>query len=250
MHRLSRYIIPVMTAQEQSEIFNFLQTAAGWIDGYRSYSPVPEFKDKADPLTHEQLESGIQTCTRCPLSVNRVPVQNKHTSGCIHIPVQAIVITFKPTGSETLINGPREALLERMLAAIQLDTTENCCLTTVLKCPSGLSDAAGTDTRGEGELLAAESCLPWIESQIQTFRPRAVLILGTAALQALGYKDHDPGTVHGQTLNLYGIPALAAWEPADILRDASLKRPVWEVLQRLRQILDQQDSGISSSSGF
>lgn len=242
-----------MTAQEQSEIFNFLQTATGWLDGYRSYSPVPEFKDKADPLTHEQLEAGIQSCTRCPLSVNRVPGQNEHTTGYNHTSVQAIVIIFKPTvqeGSVTLINGPQQALLERMLAAIQLDTEENCCLTTVIKCPSGLSDTSNADIQGADEQLAAESCLPWIESQICTLRPRAVLILGTATLQALGYKDHDPGTVHGQTLNLFGIPALAAWEPADILRDASLKRPVWEVLQRLRRILDQQDSGITSSSGY
>jgi len=237
-----------MTAQNQLEIFNFLQTATGWINGYRSHDPVPECTDTILPVTRKILDAEIQSCTRCPLSIQRIPRQLESTSEATGTSTQALVILFKKSvtdNPEKLINGPQGALLERMLTAIQLDPKQNCCITTIIKCPSGSPNGSNgpySHTEISCQDPVVLSCLPWIKSQIQTLLPKAVLILGTETLQALGYGDKTLSTLHCQVLNLYGVPAVATWDPADILRDASLKRPVWEVLQKLRQILNQQDS--------
>jgi DNA polymerase len=72
-----------------------------------------------------------------------------------------------------------------------------------------------------------------------------ILCLGRVAIQALLHTDEGIGKLRGKLSNYQGFPLLGTYHPSALLRNASLKRPVWEDLKILRTqlaVLDQEGS--------
>ncbi|NLZ77239.1 MAG: uracil-DNA glycosylase, partial [Spirochaetales bacterium] len=82
------------------------------------------------------------------------------------------------------------------------------------------------------------SCLPYLSRQIRLLRPRAILLLGRVAAQTLLGRTDPLAAMRGTFHRHEGIPVLVTYHPAAVLRDPSLKRPVWEDLKKIASFLD------------
>lgn len=124
--------------------------------------------------------------------------------------------------------GPAGELLTRIIRAIDL-AREDVYIANIVKCrPPRNRDP-------EPEEVAA--CRGYLESQIELVRPRLIVALGRVAAQTLLGNDQPLGRMRGQWHQVLGVPTMVTYHPAALLRNASLKRPVWEDMQRVRDRL-------------
>ncbi|MDX9957037.1 MAG: uracil-DNA glycosylase [Spirochaetia bacterium] len=231
-------------------------------DGYHSRRPLPEFApDRSGEADSRRMESGqterlqadhqktaripegqsgghedlasiasaLARCRACRLAITRKQVVPG--TG----PANAALFVLGEYPSDAGIPGlpfSQEAgqLMDKMLAAIGLDRSRDCFETTAVKCRPPMNRDPAPD-----EL---SSCLPFLERQILSVRPKAILAFGRISAQILlGSRDALPsfrGTVHLWR----GIPLVATYHPEAILKDESLKRPAWEDLKLLKTIIN------------
>ncbi len=123
-----------------------------------------------------RIAEGIAGCRRCPLHRHRtraVPGEGTGSSGIVLIgeaPGREEDATGRP------FVGRAGRTLRRAIAEVGLDEG-SLFITNAVKCrPPGNR----RPTRGE-----IEACRPWLEAQLRALRPRAVVVLGGTALEAL-----------------------------------------------------------------
>jgi DNA polymerase len=185
--------------------------------------PAPSSPGLAD------IAAQVTSCTRCALHRGR-----KHAvpgEGAAHPLV--LVIGEGPGAEEDATGrpfvGPAGQLLDKMLKAIELDRATNCFIANVVKCrPPGNRDPQPEESA---------ACLPYLRAQIAVLRPRAILAVGRVAAQTLTGLSAGVGELRRRQLAYEGIPLAVTYHPSAVLRDSSLKRPVWEDLKRLKSTL-------------
>jgi DNA polymerase len=120
-------------------------------------------------------------------------------------------------------------LLDLLLASIGFPRDE-VYICNVLKCrPPG-------NRNPEPDEIAA--CSPFLMRQIEMVAPRAILAVGAFPAQTLVGTTESIGRIRGTVQSFQGVPLVATYHPAALLRNSSWVRPVWDDLQRLRGILD------------
>ncbi len=85
----------------------------------------------------------------------------------------------------------------------------------------------------------AEACMPYLRQQIALLRPTVIVALGLTAATWLLVPKGQKATLtslRGRTHDFHGIPTVATYHPAAILRNPHFKRPFWEDLQVVMQI--------------
>ena len=175
------------------------------------------------------IAAQVTACTRCALHRGR-----KHAvpgEGAANPLV--LVVGEGPGGEEDATGrpfvGPAGQLLDKMLKAIELDRGVNCFIANVVKCrPPGNRDPLPEESA---------ACLPYLRAQIAALRPRAILAVGRVAAQTLTGLTAGVGELRRRQLAYEGIPLAVTYHPSAVLRDSSLKRPVWEDLKRLKSTL-------------
>lgn len=121
--------------------------------------------------------------------------------------------------------GAAGQLLDKILAAAELPP-EDVYITNVVKCrPPGNRLPKADETK---------SCLPWLERQIELISPRLIVCLGALAGQVLIDPSLRITRDRGKWHKYNGIDIVATFHPAALLRDPSLKRPVWEDFKVIR----------------
>ncbi len=177
----------------------------------------------------EDIAAQVRACTRCALHRGRKQaVPGEGAAG-----PQVLVIGEGPGAEEDATGrpfvGPAGQLLDRMLKAIELDRTANCYIANVVKCrPPGNRDPLPEESA---------ACLPYLRAQIAALRPRAILAVGRVAAQTLTGLTAGVGELRRRQLSYEGLPLFVTYHPSAVLRDSSLRRPVWEDLKRLKAAL-------------
>lgn len=121
--------------------------------------------------------------------------------------------------------GPAGQLLDKILAAAELPP-EDVYITNVVKCrPPGNRLPKADETK---------NCLPWLERQIELISPELLVCLGALAGQTLIDPNLRITRDRGNWHKYNGIDIVATFHPAALLRDPSLKRPVWEDFKVIR----------------
>lgn len=83
-----------------------------------------------------------------------------------------------------------------------------------------------------------EACSPFLRRQVELVQPRAIAAFGTFAAQTLLASSTPIGRLRGEVHDFQGVPLVATYHPAALLRNPSWLRLVWEDLQRLRSLTD------------
>ena len=167
-------------------------------------------------------------CTRCRLAEGR----HKVVFGAGNPSAQLMFIGEGPGADEDRQGlpfvGAAGELLTKIIQAIEM-TREEVYIANVVKCrPPGNRDP-------QPDEVAA--CRGYLDKQIALVRPRAIVALGKVAAQTLLGNDSPIGRMRGQWYQVQGIPAMVTYHPAALLRNPALKRPTWEDMQQVRDLL-------------
>jgi DNA polymerase len=230
-------------------------------DGFRSGLPIPDFAEQA-PMEATGAASGLphaaapqragtfrastipkddsltaiaaeaSRCMACRLASGRtrsVPGQGSARP-------LVMVIGEGPGAEEDRTGlpfvGPAGQLLDKMLGSIGLSRQENCFIGNIVKCRPPMNRDPAPDEQA--------SCIGFLDRQIALLRPKAFLAVGRIPAQSLlGVKD-GIGKLRGTVYEYQGVPLIATYHPAALLRDEALKRPAWEDLKLLKSVLDGQ----------
>jgi uracil-DNA glycosylase family 4 len=179
---------------------------------------APASEDLADALL--SLNKEILTCTRCDLHQSRTQA----VCGGGNLAADILVIGEAPGADEDRQGepfvGPAGQLLTQMLRAIGLNR-ETVFIANTLKCrPPENRDPAAAEV---------ESCLPFLQRQIQLVQPKLILVVGRIAAHNLLNVDAPIGKLRGQ-VHHYGeqqIPVVVTYHPAYLLRSPAQKRESW-----------------------
>lgn len=214
-----------MTRTEKHDLHTFLTLAEDWISGYRTTRQIPVFSDDREPLhflNDEDLNSAIRACDACK---RRTDALHERTESEVSAPdtCEAIVIPLAP------LSEAAGALLDRMLAAIQLVRGTSVIVEPLLHCASS----------GDNDREDLHTCAVFIENRIEIHRPKCILALGRTAGSFFTGADTPLNDLRSRMGSWRSIPFLTTYEPDELLADEQLKRPAWEDLKRFRAELDR-----------
>jgi len=123
--------------------------------------------------------------------------------------------------------GKAGQLLDNMLAAAGLDRDRDVYIANVLKCrPPGNRNPAPQ------EILA---CQDYLIQQIKHVQPTLILALGRFAVQTLLQTEQSIGRLRGQLHQYQGIPLIATYHPAYLLRNLPDKAKAWQDMVLAKQ---------------
>ncbi len=181
------------------------------------------------------LSERVRACTRCPLHEGRMQA----VPGEGVLDPQVMVVGEAPGADEDRRGlpfvGKAGQFLDRWLEAIDLTRRRTAYIVNVVKCrPPGNRDPRPHES---------EACLPYLREQIDLVRPRAIMTVGRVATGILIGTNAGITSLRGRMFYFNGIPLIPTFHPAAVLRDAELKRPVWEDLKRMRELLDRGPTG-------
>ena len=199
----------------------------------------------------EAIAAEITSCKRCDLCKTRI---NTVPGEGVANPL-VMVIGEGPGEDEDKTGRPfvgrAGQLLDRMLDSkgkIGLSRNTNCYIANILKCrPPGNRSPQPDETA---------ACVPYLVRQIKILRPKVILAAGNTAAKTL--LDSTQGitklrgifTVFRSIVLVDGefdIPLLPTFHPSALLRDESLRAPVWEDMKILRAKLSELDAGYKTA---
>jgi len=190
--------------------------------GFESEPLPPE----ARPAALRSVAEEVAACTRCPALVenrtNTVPGEGSPTARLMFIgegPGQAEDESGRP------FVGRAGQLLTDMITKGMGLKREEVFIANILKCrPPGNRDPEREEVR---------NCLGFLERQIEIVRPEFLCLLGRPAAQALLDTSMPMSLIRGRWRRYKGIPTIATWHPAYLLRNPASKKEAWEDLQML-----------------
>jgi uracil-DNA glycosylase family 4 len=176
------------------------------------------------------LRAEVLGCTRCRLSENRRTVVFGEGDPSADLLVVGEAPGLEEDRSGRPFVGPAGQLLDKMLAAIGFRRDE-VFICNVLKCrPPNNRDPLGDEVA---------SGRPYLRRQVELIKPKAICAFGRFAAQTLLTSEASLSRLRGATHDFMGIPVVATYHPAALLRNTQWKRPAWEDLKFLRQVYDE-----------
>ncbi len=184
-------------------------------------------------LEHEAwqtLQQTVTACTLCELHQSRTQT----VFGVGNQQADLLVIGEAPGHDEDKQGEPfvgrAGQLLTAMLLAIGLQR-EDVYIANILKCRP-------PDNR-DPEASEIDSCNRYLRQQIELIQPKAILAVGRIAAQALLHSTATIGSMRGKQHSYEGVPLIASYHPAYLLRKPSEKRKSWQDLLLLKSLLDK-----------
>jgi DNA polymerase len=198
-----------------------------------SAAPAPAGTQGIAGMGWEELRQTILACRACGLCARR----KQAVPGVGDENAAWLFIGEGPGAEEDARGEPfvgqAGRLLDAMLAAIGLKRGEDVYIANAVKCRP-----PGNRTPENAEMAA---CFPYLERQIALLRPRLIVLLGRAAVNAVLGEERSLASLRGKILVYHcgerEIPALATYHPAYLLRNLPDKAKAWEDLCRARALM-------------
>lgn len=175
----------------------------------------------------QQLEQMVANCQRCQLCQTRTQT----VFGRGNPQARWMLIGEAPGEHEDRQGlpfvGKAGQLLDNMLAAAGLDRDRDVYIANVLKCRP-----PGNRNPGPEEILA---CQGYLQQQIRHIQPTLILALGRFAVQTLLQTEQSIGKLRGQLHQYQGIPLIATYHPAYLLRNLPDKAKAWQDMVLAKQ---------------
>jgi DNA polymerase len=185
----------------------------------------------------EEVRAAALVCRKCELCQGRTTVVWGSGTPYTRLLVVGEAPGFHEDQQGEAFVGPAGQLLTKILAAIGF-ARDQVFITNVLKCrPPRNADP-------QPHQVAA--CEPYLVRQIELIGPAAILALGRHAARTLLRTEAPMSALRGRVFRYQGVPLVATYHPAALLRNPNLKRPTWEDVQLLRRIYDE---AVSETAG-
>ena len=198
--------------------------------GLRVERPARRPSDRGSEWTTlADVHAAIALCQNCDLA----RTATRPVPGAGDPTADVLVVGEAPGEQEDLRGepfvGPAGELLTKILGSVQL-TRDAVFICNVLKHrPPGNRNPMPDEIR---------ACAPFLQRQIDLIQPRLILALGTFAAQSLLETKLAIGKLRQQLHWYQGIPLIATYHPAALLRNDAWKRPTWEDVKLARRVLD------------
>jgi DNA polymerase len=179
----------------------------------------------------EVLQQESSACVRCRLHESRSTVVFGEGS-----PEAEVVVVGEAPGQEEDRTGrPFVGAAGKLLDLLLLSAgfpRADVYICNVLKCrpPSNRNPLPDE----------VEHCSSYLQGQIETIAPRALIAVGKFAVQALLKTEESVGRLRGKVHPYNGTPLIVTYHPAYLLRSPQMTRVAWQDFQLLRQVLDEQ----------
>ncbi|WP_372751238.1 uracil-DNA glycosylase family protein [Labilibaculum sp.] len=182
----------------------------------------------------EQLKQEVESCTKCPLHKTRT----KAVFGNGNLDAEIMIIAEGPgyyeDQSGTVFQGKSGELLDKVLAACCFSRDEHVYISNIVKCRP-------PNNRAPIE-IEKEVCLTYLYQQIERVDPKIIILLGATALKGLIDPNAKITQVRGQWIKWKDRMVMPTYHPSALLRNPTLKRPVWEdfkaVVAKYRELVN------------
>lgn len=193
-------------------------------------TPEGESADLTSARTIADVARAIAGCRACSLS----STAKNHVPGEGNPAAKFVVVGEAPGQTEDELGRPfvgkSGELLTKILEAIGFQR-DDVFICNVLK-----HRPPGNRNPSPAEIVA---CRPFLLRQLEILEPKVILALGTFAAQTLLGTDAAISKLRGIEHRYHGIPLVATYHPAALLRNPNWKRPAWEDVQLARRVFDR-----------
>lgn len=179
----------------------------------------------------DELEHACKDCKDCGLCSTRHNV----VFGVGNKDADVLFIGEGPGENEDLQGEPfvgrAGQLLDKMLAAVDLDRKTNIYIANIVKC----RPPQNRDPLPEEQ----EACIKWLRNQVYLMRPKVIVCLGRIAAMKLIKPDMKITKEHGIFFEKGGTLMMATLHPAALLRNPNNKPAAFEDFLKLRDKLSE-----------
>ena len=202
---------------------------------------------EAKAAAMQELRERALVCVKCQ---NLASTRTNVVFGVGSIDAEVMFVGEAPGADEDQQGEPfvgaAGQLLTRIIQTMGL-SRETVYIANILKCRP---DTPG-QTSGNRKPTAAEmqTCIPYLHSQIDLIRPKALVALGATAIEGLLGAAGGISRLRGNWQTYRGIPLMPTFHPAYLLRNQALteKRKVWEdmlkVMEKIGLPISEKQSG-------
>jgi DNA polymerase len=193
-----------------------------------------------DEAAWEAVRAEALACTRCDLCSTRTNVVWGSGTPRTKVMVVGEAPGYHEDQQGEAFVGRAGQLLTKILQAIGFERDE-VFITNVLKCrPPQNADPLPHQV---------SECEPFLVRQIALIDPAVILTLGRHAARTLLRDEGSMASLRGRIHRYEGVPLVATYHPAALLRNPSLKRPTWEDVQLLKRIYDDATTALGGRHG-
>lgn len=179
----------------------------------------------------EELRESCMQCQKCGLCETRHHV----VFGAGNPMAKVLFVGEGPGENEDLQGEPFVGrggqLLDKMLAAIDLDRKTNVYIANIVKC----RPPRNRDPLPEEQ----EACIGWLRNQFALIRPKIIVCLGRIAAMRMMKPDIKITKEHGVFVEKGGVWMMPTLHPAALLRNPAQKPAAFEDFLKLREKIDE-----------
>ncbi len=174
----------------------------------------------------EQLRKDCMGCDKCELSKTRT----KLVFGVGNENAKVLFIGEGPGANEDLQGEPFVGrggqLLDKFLAAVDLDRKKNIYIANMVKCrPPQNRDPLPAEQ---------DMCIGWLREQTRLLKPKIIVCLGRISATRIISPDFKVTKQHGQFIEKNGTLMMGTFHPAALLRNPNQKPAALEDFVALR----------------
>ncbi len=175
----------------------------------------------------EQLKNDCMGCTKCALAETRT----KLVFGVGNENAKVLFIGEGPGANEDLQGEPFVGrggqLLDKFLAAVDLDRKKNIYIANMVKCRPPQNRDPLPEEQNE--------CIGWLREQTRLLKPKIIVCLGRISATRLISPDFKVTKQHGQFIEKNGTLMMGTFHPAALLRNPNQKPEALEDFIKLRE---------------
>lgn len=186
-------------------------------------------RPNADQGLAQLRDQVIGDCRRCRLCETRTNV----VFGVGHPHARLMFVGEGPGADEDLKGEPfvgrAGQLLDKIILAMGLQRAD-VYIANIVKCRPPENRAPMPDE--------SAACISFLFTQIALLEPEVIVALGRTALEGLaGPQTEGITKLRGRWFEHQGIPVIATFHPAYLLRNPAAKKPVWDDMQAVMRQL-------------
>ncbi|HWA40839.1 MAG TPA: uracil-DNA glycosylase, partial [Gemmatimonadales bacterium] len=191
-----------------------------------SIDPPVTFPELATLAEVAGVIAGCRKCALCEGRTNTVPGEGA-------LDAKFVVVGEGPGATEDELGRPfvgrAGELLDSILGSVDIPRSSAFIL-NIVKCRPPANRTPLPDE--------AAACLPYLHRQLAILRPKVILAAGSTSAGYLLQSKLALGKLRGQVHRYAGIPVIATYHPAALLRNPNWKKPTWDDVRIARQLFD------------